>query len=77
MEHSAEAPELVERAKKVAKGAAYYHGAACSRCSETLRYALTRGCVRCARRKSQAKTAAKREARRQAGLEALKRVGLR
>lgn len=75
VEHSAGA-ELVGRAKALAAGAKYYPGSACARCGHSLRYALTRACVCCARRKSQAKSAAAREQRRQEGLAACKRLGI-
>jgi hypothetical protein len=76
VEHSAGGGGLVDRAKLAAAGAKYYNGSKCGRCSSTLRYALTRACVTCTRRKAQARTSAKKEAKRAAGLEACKRLGL-
>ena len=75
MEHSAGA-ELVGRAKALAAGAKYYSGSSCDRCGESLRYALTRACVACTRRKSKARSADQAERRRQEGLAACKRLGI-
>jgi hypothetical protein len=75
VEHSA-GVELVGRAKALAAGARYYAGSSCERCGESLRYALTRACVACTRRKSRAKSAGKAERRRQEGLAACKRLGI-
>lgn len=77
VEHSAQALDLVERARRAARGGRFYYGATCGRCGGTQRYALTRDCVTCARRKSRSKVAEKRQARRDEAMAALKRLGLR
>jgi hypothetical protein len=76
VEHSADGPDLVNRAQRVASGTKYYNGSPCGRCGGLLRYAVTRACVVCTRRKARAVTAVKKEAQRSERMAACRRLGI-
>lgn len=75
VEHSAGA-EAADAAKLLSRGCRYYNGLPCRRCSGTLRYILTRGCVRCVRASSVAKSASRKAAKHARAMAACRRLGI-